>query len=125
VSLAVVAPSKAVRQLDDDEAEVDAGGGGLATLDLRDSNYIPPATPLASGSGRQIAYAAKPIYLMAAPSGKNACIDRRVRLTTVVAGAPAIDAGDVDDHVRLCAPSSKVVHEKMRSARSANGSFGR
>jgi hypothetical protein len=124
MSLAVLAPSKAVRQLDDEEAEV-SGGGGLATLDLRDSNYIPQATPLASGSGRQIAYAAKPIYLMAAPSGKNACIDRRVRLTTVVAGAPAVDAGDVDDHVRLCAPSSKVVHEKMRSARSANGSFGR
>jgi hypothetical protein len=125
MSLAALAPTKAVRQLDDEEAEVDSGGGGLATLDLRDSSYIPPATPLASGSGRQIAYAAKPIYLMAAPSGKNACIDRRVRLTTVLAGAPAVDVGDVDDHLRLCTPASKVVHEKMRSARSANGSFGR
>ncbi len=121
-SLTVSVASKALRTVDDDDDEV-AEGSGFGVLDLRESDYIPALTPLASPDGHQVAYAAKPIYLPSAPHGKNACFDRRLRLEPTLGGAPAPTA--TDEHLRLCAPASKVAHERLRTASSANGTSAR
>ena len=124
IALTVAAPAAAVRTTDADHEEIESVTG-YGTLGMRDGDYLPRLTPLSSTSGRQIAYAAKPIYLMGTSRTKTTCIDRRLRLEPAVAGAPAIDSAAADDSLRLCVPSSKVVHEKLRSARSASGSTSR
>jgi len=118
VALTVAAPSKAVKDSDDEDSAGVGAGSGMGVLDLRNEDYLPIGTALSAG-GHQVAIAAKPIYLPGKPSGKTVCVDRRIRL--VSAGEP----GDVDDKLHLCAPSAKVVHERMRSASSANGTTGR
>jgi hypothetical protein len=122
VALDVLAPAKAVHAVDDDEASI-AMGGGAGVLALREHDYIPAGTPLATPGGRPIAAAAKPIYLAAPPRGKTACVDRHV--TIEVDGGDALAPTDGDDRVRVCAPAGRVVHERMRSANSANGATGR
>jgi hypothetical protein len=123
VALDVIAPTKAVRAVDDDtEAELEPSSG-LGVLDLRDQDYIPAGTVLSTPSGHAIAAAAKPIYLMSAPHGKTACIDRRVRVGTI--GSDALAPADGDDKIRVCAPSARVFHERVRSSSSANGTTRR
>jgi hypothetical protein len=123
MSITVAAPAAAVRATEADRPDIDAITG-YGTLGMRDGDYFPKLTPLASSSGRQIAYAAKPIYLMGVSRTKTTCINRRVRLEAASEGAPHIDPAE-DDDLRLCAPTAKVVHEKLRSARSANGTTSR
>ena len=123
-TITVAAPSKAVHDSDDEDASIGGGsgsGGAMGVLELRGEDYLPPATPLSVGT-RQLAYAAKPVYLPAPPHGKTACFDRRVRIDAL---GPIDPADNLDDKLHLCAPAAKVVHEKMRSASSANGTTGR
>jgi hypothetical protein len=122
IAVTVAVASKAVKTVDEDDDEL-GGSSGLGVLDLRQHDYIPALTPLASPTGQQLAYAAKPIYLMSTPHGKTACIERRLRLEATVSGAPEI--ADTDDRLRLCAPTARVVHEKLRTASSANGTTTR
>jgi hypothetical protein len=126
VSATVAVPAKAVVPAAEEQADIESGSYGHASLGMRDGgDYFPKLTALSSASGRQIAYAAKPIYLMGTSRTKTTCIDRRVRIEAAVAGAPALDTAEADDRLRLCAPTAKVVHEKLRSARSASGSTSR
>ncbi len=118
VALTVAAPSKAVKDSDEEDSASVGAGSGMGVLDLRNEDFLPTGTPLSAGT-HQVAIAARPIYLPGKPSGKTVCIDRRIRLMSD--GAP----GDLDDKLHLCAPTAKVVHEKMRSASSANGTTGR
>jgi hypothetical protein len=118
-SLDLLAPAKAVHPFDDDEASIGMGGNG-GVLALRDHDYIPAGTPLATPSGHPIAVAAKPIYLAAPPHGKTACVDRHVKVD-----GDALEPTDGDDKIRVCAPASRVVHERWRSSSSANGATGR
>jgi hypothetical protein len=122
-SVTVAAPAAAVRATEADRPDIDTLTG-YGTLGMRDGDYFPKLTPLSSSTGRQIAYAAKPIYLMGVSMTKTTCINRRVRLEAASEGAPHIDPAD-DDDLRLCAPTAKVAHEKLRSARSANGTTSR
>jgi hypothetical protein len=125
-TLAVAVPTKSVRPVDDDgEASIDMGGNGAGVLGLRDQDYIAPGTVLSTPSGRAVAAAAKPIYLASAPRGKLACVDRRVRVEAPGDGGEVEEPRDADDKLRLCAPASKVVHEKYRHAWSNGGATGR
>ena len=124
VALDLLAPTKAVHAVDDDDDEASiAMGGGTGVLALREHDYIPAGTPLATPGGRTIAAANKPIYLSAPPHGKTACIERHV--TIDVDGGDALAPTEGDDRVRVCAPAGRVIHERMRSAGSANGATGR
>ena len=120
-SLQVTVPASAVKEASDDDASISFGSAGRGLLELRDEAFIPPKTPLTI-KGRQVAVAAKPIYLPARATTKNVCFERRVRLETEIL-QPNID--DVDSTLRLCAPATRVAYERMRSARSAHGSTSR
>src|SRR5207302_5699310 len=126
-TLAVAVPTNAVRAIDDDgESTIDMGASGTGVLGMRDQDYIAPGTVLSTPSGRAIAAAAKPIYLASAPHGKLACIERRVRVEASADGGGEVeDPRDADDKLRLCAPASRVVHEKYRHAWSSGGATGR
>lgn len=116
VSARVALPSKALTEADESSLEVGVGGG--SGMSLRDEYFIPRLSPLMIGT-RVVAVAARPIYLHGAPIGKNACIQRAIRLRSDL----AIEA--TDDKLRLCTPASKVARERMRSARSAHGTTRR
>jgi hypothetical protein len=123
----VAAPSRAVHPTDEEEEADDevGGGGGLGTLALRDHDYLPIGTPLLAG-GRQVAIAAKPIYLAGPARGKTVCIDRRLQLARRGPATAADHGPDPDDaKLHLCAAATKVVHERLRGAGSANGATGR
>jgi len=122
-ALDVVAPSKSVREISDDEENMIEVSSGLAVMDLRDSDYIPQGTVLSTPSGHAIAAAAKPIYMMSPPHGKTACIDRRIKIG--VYEGEALEPKDGDDKIKICAPSTRVLHEHMRSSSSANGTTRR
>lgn len=122
-ALDVVAPSKSVREVEDDEENMIEVSSGLAVLDLRDSDYIAQRTVLSTPSGHAIAVAAKPIYLMSAPHGKTACIDRRIKIG--VYEGDALEPKDGDDKIRVCVPTTRVLHERVRSSSSANGTTRR
>lgn len=122
-ALDVVAPSKSVREISDDEEDLIEVSSGLAVMDLRDSDYIPQGTILSTPSGRAIAAAAKPIYLMSAPHGKTACIDRRIKIG--IYQGEALEPKDGDDKIKVCAPATRVLHEHVRSSSSANGTTRR
>jgi hypothetical protein len=124
VALDVVAPTRAIKAIDNDDEEGTVGGSsGLGVLELRDHDYIAPGTPLSTASGRVVAAAAKPIYLMSSPHGKTACIERHVRVG--VLDGEALDPKDGDDRLRVCAPSGRVIHERVRSSSSGNGATAR
>jgi hypothetical protein len=123
-SLVVVAPSTAITDFDDEAPTGDPAGpgsGGTGVITLRGNDYLPIATALWAGS-HQVAYAAKPLYLPGAPTGKQVCVDRRLRIESAT---QAPDSTDLDDKLRVCAPAGKVVHEKMRSSSSAAGTTSR
>lgn len=123
VALDALAPAKSVRAVEDDSASI-AMGGGSGVLAFREHDYIPVGVPLTSPTGsRMIAAAAKPIYLSAPAKGKLACVDRRLHVD--LDGGDALAPTESDDRFRVCAPASRVVHEKYRSASSANGATGR
>lgn len=122
-ALDVVAPSKSVREVDDDEENLIEVSSGLAVMDLRDSNYIPQGTVLSTPSGHAVAAAAKPIYLMSAPHGKTACFDRRIKIG--VYEGDALEPRDGDDKIKVCALTTRVIHERVRSSSSANGTTRR
>jgi hypothetical protein len=122
-ALDVAVATKAVREVEDEDDEGEAGGdAGLSVLSLRDHDYIPAGTVLSTAAGHAVAVAAKPMYLAGAPHGKTACVDRRVR---VIVDGDALDVGDDEGKLRVCAPAAAAVHERMRSASSANGATGR
>lgn len=124
VALTVSVATKSLKTVDDDDDDDALGGGsGLGSLDLREQDYVPALTPLSTTDGHTVAYAAKPIYLASAPHGKTACFDRRIKLEPTLAGTPEVAA--TDDKLRLCAPTSKVAHERLRTASSANGTTTR
>ncbi len=109
IALDVIAPSRSVRAVDDDDSEDGTdGGSGIGVLELRDHDYIPPGTLLSTPGGRQIAVAAKPMFLVGPPHGKTACVERRVRI-----GGDGVSDADDDDRLRVCAPASKVFHDKL------------
>lgn len=113
----VAAPTKSVRVVDEDESSIESGSG-VGVLDLRDRDYIPAGTILSTPSGHPIAIAAKPIYVMA----HARCFERHVRVESL---GELLEPKDNDDKLRLCAPAAKVVHERMRSYGSANGTTHR
>jgi hypothetical protein len=122
-ALDVIAPSKAVRAIEEDEDNLIEVSSGLAVMDLRDSDYIPQGSVLSTPSGRAIAVAAKPIYMMSKSHGKAACIDRRIKIG--VYDGEALEPKDGDDKIRVCVPATRVLHEQVRSSSSANGTTGR
>jgi hypothetical protein len=120
VAATVAAPGANVRDSDEDTAEISTGGG-YGVLDLRHEDYLPIGTPLVVDK-RQVAMVVKPIYLPTAGTGKTVCFDRRIKLATALL-PPSTD--ELDDRLRVCAATARVVHEKLRSSRSANGTTGR
>lgn len=112
VTAKVVVPSKALSDADESAGDLSASDDGNDTVSLRDELYLPKLTALSIGT-RQVALAAKPIYLVGEPMGKNACIQRAIRIES------AFEIKATDDRLRVCAPATKVVRERLRSARSA------
>jgi hypothetical protein len=109
----VVVPSKALLELDEDAVELESNSGGNnAMMNLRDEVFLPRLTPLSIGE-RQVAVAAKPIFLHAAPTGKHACIVRAIKLQS------DFDVLRTDEKLRVCAPAASVARETVRRARAA------
>lgn len=112
VQLAI--PSKAVREIEDEDTSTGSSCTTGSNLDLSGDEYLPKLTALSAG-GRQVAMAAKSIYLpLGRTPGKSVCVTRRLRLETSI--LPPITTG-VDDSLRLCAPRAKVARDKVRAAR--------
>jgi hypothetical protein len=111
VTAQVIVPSKAFTDADESSTDL-AASEGNDVVSLRDEWYLPRLTALSIG-GRQVALAAKPIYLHGEPMGKSACIQRPITIESALAVKTA------DDKLRVCAPATKVVRERLRSARSA------
>ncbi|MFT3695644.1 MAG: hypothetical protein QM831_21080 [Kofleriaceae bacterium] len=122
-ALDVVAPAKSVRSVEDDEEQTMEVSSGLAVMDLRNEDFIPQGTILSTVGGRAFAAAAKPIYLSAVPHGKAACVDRKIKIG--VFEGESQDPKDGDNKLKVCAPATRVMHEQLRSARSANGTTHR
>jgi len=113
VTLAIA--GKAVREVEDDDTSTGPGAASCGgNLDLRGDDYLPKQTALMAG-GRQVATAAKSIYPpIGSTPGKNVCVSRRLRLETSILPP---NTTDVDDSLRLCAPRTKLAHDKVRAAR--------
>lgn len=110
-------PARAVRDIDDDDTELDLGAAsasdtGGSMMSLRGEFLLPRLTPLAVGE-RTVAVAAKPIFLHAEPSGKHACIQRAIRI------ASTLDVTPTDQKLRLCAPAARVARELTRRRSAA------
>lgn len=112
VSAHVLVPNKALADADENTGDLSASNDGNDIVSLRDEIFLPKLTPLAVGS-KMVAVAAKPIYLHAEPIGKNACIQRAIRIEST------LEIKSTDEKLRLCAPATKVLREQLRSARSA------
>lgn len=112
VAAHVIVPSKSLQDADEAAGDLSASNDGSDVVSLRDECFLPKLTALSIGK-RQVALAAKPIYLHSEPMGKNACIQRAIRIDSVF----AIKA--TDEKLRVCAPATKVARERLRSARSA------
>jgi hypothetical protein len=108
----VLVATKALKDSDESTGNLSASSENSDVVSLRDECFLPKLTALSSGK-HQVALAAKPIYLHAEPMGKNACIQRAIRIDSDL----AIKRGE--DKLRVCAPATKVAHDRMRSARSA------
>ena len=111
VAAQVIVASSALGEVDDTSLDVSANGS-TDVMSLRDEIYLPKLTVLSVGT-RAVAVAAKPIYLHAEPMGKNACIQRTIKIESALA------IHRTDDKLRVCAPATKVMRERLRSARSA------
>ncbi|HEY5947653.1 MAG TPA: hypothetical protein VIV40_19250 [Kofleriaceae bacterium] len=112
VSAHVVVATKSLVDADESTGDLSASSDGNDVVSLRDECFLPRLTPLSIGT-HQVAVAAKPIYLHSEPMGKTACIQRAIRIES------ALDVKRTDDKLRVCAPATKVVSERLRSARSA------
>lgn len=118
VSAHLTVAAKSLTDVDESSIDVDGSSSGGATMSLRDECFLPKGSLLSVGT-KQVAVAAKPIYLHAEPMGKNACIQRQIRIEG------DLEVKRTDDRLRVCAPATQVAREAMRSARSANGSTRR
>ncbi len=112
ISAHVIVPSKALKDADESAGDLSASDDGNDVVSLRDECFLPKLTPLSIGT-RQVAVAAKPIYLHSEPLGKHACIQRAVRIEST------LEVKRTDDKLRVCAPATKVLRDRLRSARSA------
>jgi hypothetical protein len=111
----VVVPAKSLSELDESAIDVTKDEDSHASmLNLRDDVFLPKLTPLSIGE-RQVAVAAKHIYLHAEPTGKNACIQRTIKIES------ALEVKSTDAKLRVCAPAQNVARELRRSARPARG----
>jgi hypothetical protein len=109
VAAQVIVASKALAAVDESVIEVESDGGSSSSLlNFRDDHLLPRLTPLSIGT-RQVAVAAKHIYLHAAPNGKQACIQRALRIES-----STLPVHRTDDRLRLCAPASRVAREVTR-----------
>ncbi len=109
----VIVPSQSLG--DADEQSELSSSTASDVMSLRDECFLPKLTPLSIGA-RQVAIAAKPIYLHAEPTGDKACIQRSIRIES------GLDIQPTDDKLRMCAPAKKVLRDRVRSsARSAPG----
>lgn len=108
----MIVPAKAVSEVDESAIEVSKNDESHSSmLNLRDDTLIPKLTPLSIGE-RQVAVAAKHIYLHAEPTGKHACIHRAIKIESAL----AIERTDAK--LRVCAPAANVARV-VRRARSA------
>ncbi len=112
ISAHVIVPSKALVDADESTGDLSASDDGNDVVSLRDGIFLPKLTQLTIGS-RTVAIAAKPIYLHAEPMGKNACIQRALRIES------SLEIKRTDEKLRVCAPATKVLRERLRTARSA------
>jgi hypothetical protein len=112
VAAHVIVASKALKDADESSGDLSASDDTADVMSLRDELFLPRLTVLSIGT-RRVAIAAKPIYLHAEPMGKNACIQRAIRIDSELA------VKRTDDKLRMCAPATKVARERLRSARSA------
>jgi hypothetical protein len=112
ISAHVAVPTKALSDVDESTINVGANSGGSAVLALRDECFLPKLTPLSVGA-HQVAVAAKPIYLHSEPMGKQACIQRQIRIES------ALEIKATDEKLRFCAPAKRVARDVMRRPRSA------
>jgi len=113
-AVTVAVPSAAVSLVDDGDDTTVLSEGRRGMIDVHGADYLPIATTLSTPSGAPIATAAKKIYLPGSSMGKQACFDRRMWIDAPSALAP--DHDGVDDKLRLCAPVSKVAHDKVRTS---------
>jgi hypothetical protein len=104
----VIVPSSALQDSDEDSFSLGGSSVGGSSLSLRDTHFIAAGTALSAG-GRVVAYAATPIYLPAAPTGKQACFERKL----------AIDGASdpIDAKLRLCVPAASVSKDRLRAQR--------
>jgi hypothetical protein len=108
----LIVASKALLALDEDAVEVESNGSSNGSvMNLRDDAFLPRLTPLSIGE-RQVAVAAKPIFLHAEPTGKHACIQRAIKIES------ELDVQRTDAKLRVCAPA-KTVSREVRRARAA------
>jgi len=113
-AVTVAVPSGAVSAVDDGDDTSVLSEGRMGMIDVHGTDYFPAATTLSTPTGTPIATAAKKIYLPGSGMGKQACFDRRMWIDAPSSLAP--DRDGVDDKVRLCAPASKVAHDKVRTS---------
>jgi hypothetical protein len=108
----VIVPAKSLSDADEALVGLAASTEHNDVVSLRDELFLPKLTAMMVGA-RQVALAAKPIYLQGEPMGQNACVQRAVRIDSLLAVTPT------EDKLRLCAPAKKIVRESLRSAKSA------
>ena len=115
ISAHVVVPAKSLSELDESAIDITKNDDAHSSmLNLRDDVFLPKLTPLSIGE-RQVAVAAKHIYLHAAPTGKNACIQRTIKIES------ALEVKATDAKFRVCAPAQNVARETRRAAPRARG----
>lgn len=116
----VVVPAKSLAEVDESAIDVgtDEGGSHSSMLNLRDDVLLPKLTPLSIGE-RQVAVAAKHIYLHAEPTGKHACIHRAIKIES------ALEVKRTDAKLRLCAPAANVAREQRGRVRPLRGTAQR
>ena len=115
----VIVPQAAVAEADDSEIDVESDEGSHSSmLNLRDDVLLPKLTPLSVGD-RQVAVAAKHIYLHAEPTGKTACIHRAIKIES------ALEVKRTDAKLRLCAPAANVAREQRGRVRPLRGTAQR
>ncbi len=110
VALDVVAPASAVHEIEDEDELSFEVSPGIAVMDLRDDQLIPKATILTTPTGRAIAASAKPIYLASLPTGKLACIERKIRIGAYE--GDVAEPKDGDNKFKVCVAAKHVQHER-------------